>query len=214
MAYVRSPLPNTAISFAPARASNPPKPSKTAETGAGLAGSVTSIIWTALSFQAATRAYVRPSLPNTTTSFAPARASNPPKPSKTAETGAGLAGSVTSIIWVPSSLLFQTVTMAYVRFPFSNTATPVTPLRVANPSEPPKTAETGAGLAGSVTSMIWTASSSKAATMAYVRFPLPNTSTSFAPSKASNPPEPSKTAETGLGPDITELACLAVGWVS
>ena len=104
--------------------------------------------------------------------------------------------------------------MAYVRFPFSNTATPVTPLRVANPSEPPKTAETGLGRAGSVTSMIWTASSSKAATMAYVRFPLPNTSTSFAPSKASNPPEPSKTTETGLGPDITGLACPAVGGMS
>ena len=207
MAYVRSPLSNTSTSLGPRKASNPSRAIETAEAWAGRAGSVTSMIWIPELPGVATMAYVRSPTPNTSTSSARRKVANPPEPSKTAETGTGRVGSVMSMIWTTSSSLFETVTMAYVRSPLSNTSTSSAPYRAVNPPEPSVTVETGTGRAGLVTSMIWTASSSpEATTMAYVRSPIPNTSTSAAPFKAVNPSE-SKIDETGLAGSVTSMIC-------
>ena len=103
MAYVRFPLSKAATFVAPLRAPNSFKPSWAAETGAGRAGSVTSMICTPSSLSPVTMAYVRSPLPKTATSCAPPKVVNPPTPSWAAETGTGRAGSVTSMIWKPLS---------------------------------------------------------------------------------------------------------------
>ena len=69
------------------------------EAGAGLEGSVTSIIWTP-SFKAVTAAYVRPLTSKTSTPNAPFRALKPPRPSTAAETGLRVGGPAEgSCIW-------------------------------------------------------------------------------------------------------------------
>ena len=62
-----------------------------------------SIIWTPLSSPDDTMAYVRAPTSNASTSYGTAKASKPPSPSNTAETGEGDPGSVMSIIWTPLS---------------------------------------------------------------------------------------------------------------
>ena len=98
MAYVRSPLPNTSTSLGERKASCLPEAVETTETGLGRAGSVTSRILMPELPRVATIAYVRPPLPNTSTSSATRKVANPPAPPKTADTGAGRAGSVMSMI--------------------------------------------------------------------------------------------------------------------
>ena len=102
-AYVRPSMPNTSTSYAPLRASNPTEPSNAADTGAGRAGSVMSTTRTPWSATTAMAAYVRPSMPNTSTSYAPPKAFDPSEPPNAADTGAGRAGSVTLIICTPWS---------------------------------------------------------------------------------------------------------------
>ena len=105
--------------------------------------------------------------------------------------------------------------MPYVRLPFINTSTSSAPYRTVDSLKPSATAETGDGLAGSVMSMIWmTSISNEVTTMPYVRLPFINTSTSPAPSKASNPPEPSKASETMLCPDTIGRVCWVSDWIS
>ena len=69
----------------------------------GAAGSVTSMICIPSLVLEVTMAYVRPSIPNTSMSSGPDSAVKPSVSSKTAETGMGAAGSVTSMIWTPPS---------------------------------------------------------------------------------------------------------------
>ena len=207
MPYVRPSASYTSTSDAPARALNPPIPSNAADTGAGFAGSVTSMICTPLSIRAATIPYVRPCMLNTSTPFAPFRAPNPPVPSNAADTGAGCAGSVTSIICTPPS--WKSATMPYILPCMLNTSTSAAPFRAPKPPEPSNTADTGAGCAGSVTSMICTPPSAMAATTPYVRPFMLNTSTPAAMFKAPKPPEPSNTADTGAGcaGSVTSMIC-------
>ena len=197
MPYVLPPTLYTSTSAAPPSAPNPPEPSNAADTGAGSSGYVMSMICTPSSSKAATMPYVFLSMLNTSTSFAPPSASNPPEPSNAADTGAGSSGSVMSMICTPLSA--QAATMPYVLPPTLYTSTSAAPPSAPNPPEPSNAADTGAGSSGYVMSMICTPSSSKAATMPYVFLSMLNTSTSFAPPSASNPPEPSNAADTGAG---------------
>ena len=59
--------------------------------------------------------------------------------------------------------------MPYVRPPVLNTSTSLAPLMEPNPPEPSNIVDTGAGRVGSVTSIICTPLSEKAATMPYTR---------------------------------------------
>ena len=111
-----------------------------------------------------------------------------------------------SITWKPLSSTADTI--AYVLPPRSNMWTPIAPssienlLRLAPGSSAIEDAARGA--AGSVTSIICTPSSSRAATTAYVLPPMLAIPTPAAPSSSSNVPDapsasPSRTAATARG---------------
>ena len=70
-------------------------------------------------------------------------------------------------------------------------------LSALKPSRPSNAAARGAGDAGSLMSIIWTAPSPAADTAQYVVWHR----TWPAPRRASKPPSPSNTAETGSGPE-------------
>ena len=202
------PTPKIFTSYAPPRASNPSEPSNTADVRVGRAGSVRFIIRAPHPYEAATTAYVRPSMTNTLASAVPCVVLYVLESPNIADTGTGYAGLVTSIIC--TALSYQAaVTMAYVRPSAPKTSTSLAPYRAVKPPSPSNTADTGAGFAGSVTSIICTPPSSMAATMPYVRPPISYTSMSAAPPKAVNPPSPSNTADTGAGfaGSVTSIIC-------
>ena len=97
-AYVDAPISATATPEAPASSSKPDAPSEADETAAGRAGSVTLMIWTPLSYDDATTAYVDAPISATATPEAPASSSKPDAPSTADETRDGAAGSVTLAI--------------------------------------------------------------------------------------------------------------------
>ncbi len=111
MAYIDEPIVTMAMPDAPASSSKVPpelpSPSVTVNTAVGDAGSVISIIWTALSLEAVTRAYVDESILTVTMSFAAASSKATPLPSRSPSfienTAVGFLGSVISIIWMPLS---------------------------------------------------------------------------------------------------------------
>ena len=151
------------------------------------------IIWTASSRNTATRAYVEEPIVVVVMPRAPVSSPISLPPNMDA-TGAGLEGSVMSIIWMPPEL---DVTMAYVEDPTVNVAMPNAPWRAT--SEAALMCAVGAGLEGSVMSIIWTPSSAVAVTSAYVEEPTVTVVMSRAPRSSSNPSTPSVTAATGLG---------------
>ena len=152
------------IPDAPASSSNPPILSLTDETAAGLEGFVMSIIWTPSSAYDATRAYVEAPIVTAAIPHAPASSSNPPSPSVTDAVAAGLEGSVTSIIWTPSSA--YDATRAYVLAPIVTATMSAAPSSSSNLPIPSVADATVAGLKGSVTLIIWTLLSQYDATRA------------------------------------------------
>ena len=90
--------------------------------------------WTASSFCAVTRAYVRPPASNTAGASAPSSLSNPASPTVADPAGASAPPGWIATSWMPSSL--YEATRAYVQPPISNTEEPEAPPRAANPPAP------------------------------------------------------------------------------
>ena len=100
---------------------------------------------------------------------APSSSSNPLAPSVTDAVATGFSGSVTFMIWRPSSS--ELATSAYVWSPMVAVAMPEAPSSSSNPLAPSVTLAIAAGEAGFVMLIIWTPSSSELATSAYVWSP-------------------------------------------
>ena len=119
---------------APASTSNPSTPSVTDAVAIGRAGSVISIIWMPSSVNDATRAYVPAPIATVAISDALSSSSNPFTPSVTDAVAIGRAGSVISIIWMPSSAYDATRT--YILVPTVTVAVPHAPSSSSNPPSP------------------------------------------------------------------------------
>ena len=111
-----------------------------------------SIIWMPSSSALATTAYVLPDIWVIPTLWAPSSSVKPSTPSVMAATGAGSAGLVMSIIWMPSSSALATT--AYVLPDIWVIPTLWAPSSSVKPSTPSVMAATGAGSAGLVMSII------------------------------------------------------------
>ena len=186
-----------------------------------MARSVMSIIWTLPSYESATITYVRFPLPNTSMSCektglrAPLSHQRPPRRGRICRVGdvhdlrgVIIQGCHYGVRPVPDPE-YCTCQLRAVRGcqkAFANSW--LSPDSTSTSPGSSKTAETGAGRAGSVTSMIWTPLSLLAATMAYVRFPLPNTSTSSARSRRQTLPNhqrPPRRGPAGRVCDVHDL---------
>ena len=157
---------------------------------------VISIIWTPSSMVAATATYVVPPDSNVAMPRAPLSlrlALSPMLPAAT-----GLAGSVMSIIWTPSSM--YPATAAYVVPPDSNMAMLLAPLSSRSEASPMLPAATG--LAGSVMLIIWTPSSEYPATAAYVVPPDSKVIILWAPASLRLALSPMLPAATGLAGSV------------
>ena len=188
-AYVEEPIVVVVMPRAPPSPPSSLPPTMDA-TGAGLEGSVMSIIWMPPVLDA-TMAYAEDPTVNVAMPYEPRRATA--EAALMCAVGAGLEGVVMSIIWTPAAA----VTSAYVEEPTVAVVMPRAPRSSSNPSTPSVTAATGLGLKGSVMSTIWTPSSSYAATRAYVEEPIVTVVMPFGPPSSSNPSTPSATNATG-----------------
>ena len=120
----------------------------------------------------------------------------------------GLAGSVMSIIWTPSSM--YPATAAYVVPPDSNMAMLLAPLSSRSEASPMLPAATG--LAGSVMLIIWTPSSEYPATAAYVVPPDSKVIILWAPASLRLALSPMLPAATGLAGSVMLIIWTPSSW--
>ena len=222
--YARPPISAACADIGSCSSEKPPSSSNIAPRTTRRSGSVTSTTWRPSSKFAATSAYSLPLNASVSDARAPPsalyRAAVEQRlPSCPRSAGAGLAGLVMSITWNPSSS--HDDTSAYVLEFWTNISTLDAPPSIENlflllPGSS-ATDDTARGLAGSVTLIICTPSSSDAATTAYALPPTCAIATPSAPASLSNvrpwPSErPSLASATTRGRvgSVTLITCTAL----